>query len=119
MPCRRPALLMLLVAAGCSDRPKAPPLTNDAVYQHEKIGLRFLTPEGWLVSSRAEPPPGPLTRPVVLAAYQNPRGERPAEMQVLAADLAADADLAAFVTDTRVSPDKWTPKPPPTTVTVN
>src|SRR5258707_347216 len=118
MPCRRPALLLVLLAAGCSDRPKAPPLTNDAVYQNEKIGLRFLTPEGWLVSLRSELPPGPLTRPGGLVAYQTPRGERPGEMQLLAAELGADGDFAAFVIGPRVSPDKWTPKPPPTTVTV-
>src|SRR5688572_22928786 len=54
-----------LLALGCSsDRPKAPPLTNEAVYQNDKIGLRFLTPEGWKVTARTDLPPGQLPRPV-------------------------------------------------------
>ena len=47
-PGRAPRLLfpLVLLAAGCADRPKAPPLVTEAVYQNDAIGLRFLTPEG-------------------------------------------------------------------------
>src|SRR4051812_863538 len=116
----RVLLLLVLPVAGCADpRPKAPPLANDAVYQNDKIGLRFLVPEGWLVASRADLPPGPLTKPLVLAGYQNPRGERPADLEVLAADLPADADPGTFAAGHRVGPDKWAPTGPGVPVAVN
>jgi hypothetical protein len=120
MPRRLPlALLATVLAAGCTEKPKAPPLTNDAVYQNDKIGLRFLVPEGWVVSQRAELPPGSLAKPVVLAAYQNPKGERPTDLEVLAADLSPDDDTAGFLAEHNVGPDKWAPAGPAAGVTIN
>ena len=50
------ALVLAVAAAGCSDRPRAPRLSNDPVYQNDAIGLRFLAPEGWTIVSRAAAP---------------------------------------------------------------
>jgi hypothetical protein len=110
--------LVLLVACGCGERPKAPPLVNDTVFQNDRIGLRFLAPEGWSVVSRADLPKT-LPKPIILIAYQQGRGDSPAEMEVLAADLAEGADLGQFLLEHRIGAVKWTIKTPPESVTIN
>jgi hypothetical protein len=112
-------LSLALAAGGCSERPKAPPLVNDSVYQNDKIGLRFLAPEGWSMSSRAELPPGPLSKPVILVAYHLSKGESHSELEVMAADLPADSDLGKFLLEHRIGAAAWTLKPPPEKVTIN
>src|SRR3954468_18379676 len=105
MPTRRTAALWLALvpfAAGCPERPKAPPLTNEPVYTNEKIGLRFLAPDGWSVASRATLPPGPLPKPIVLVAYIQNTGQQPAEFELMAADVAEGADLGAYLAEHRI-----------------
>jgi hypothetical protein len=110
---------LLLLACGCQERPKAPPLVNDTVYQNDKIGLRFLAPDGWSVLSRAELPAGALPKPIVLVAYQMGKGDTTSELEVLAADLAEDADLGRFLAEHRIGAAAWTIKSPAETVTIN
>jgi hypothetical protein len=110
--------LLLLLACGCREQPKAPPLVNDAIYQNNKIGLRFLAPDGWSIVSRAELP-STLPRPIILIAYQQGKGESPAELEVLAADLAENADLGQFLVEHRIGAATWTIKSPPEPVTIN
>ena len=113
------AFALALLAVGCSDRPKAPPITNDPVFQNDKIGLRFLAPEGWPMVARADPPPGRLSRPVVIVSYAQAKGEKPAEFELMAADLPDDADLVQFLADHRIGKDKWDVKPAAEPVKVN
>ena len=94
-------------------------LANDTVYQNDKIGLRFLAPDQWSVSSRAELPPGALPKPVILVAYQSGKGDSTSELEVLVADLAADADLGRFLADHRIGAAGWTIKSAAETVTIN
>jgi hypothetical protein len=112
-------LASIAAVGGCSERPQAPPLVNEAVYQYELIGLRFLTPEGWSITSRGTLPPGPLTKPMMLAAYHEKRGETPAALEVLVAELPEDADLGKFLLENRLGKGEWTIKSPPETITVN
>lgn len=112
-------LLAALVGAGCSDRPKALPLAYEAVYQNDKIGLRFLAPEGWTIVMRSELPSGALPKPVVLVGYVQSKGDKPAEFQLLAADLPEDKDLGVFLTEYRIGADKWMPNKAGEPVTVN
>jgi hypothetical protein len=122
MMCRRTlAIVALLLAAacGCADRPKAPPLVNDTVYQNDRIGLRFLAPDGWSLSTRSDPPSSPLPKPVILVAYQLVKGESFSELQVLAADLPDDADYGDFLIEHRIGAAGWTLKPPAETVSIN
>lgn len=112
MPRRLLCLVPLaLVAAGCSDRPSAPPLVNEAVYQNAAVGLRFLAPDGWSLSSRADPPPGRLAKPIVLVAYAHVQGTRPAEFELVAADVPEADDLGAFIAGYKIGPEKWTVQP--------
>jgi predicted Zn-dependent protease len=105
----RPAALIpvLLVVAACSNRPHAPPLTAEAVYQNDAIGLRFLAPAGWPVQSRATLPTGRLAKPIILVSYQRVPADKPAEFKVLAADLAPETTLVHFLTDVQVGPETW------------
>jgi hypothetical protein len=118
---RTPAIVALLLAGacGCADRPKAPPLVNDTVYQNDRIGLRFLAPDGWSLVTRAEPPSSPLPKPVILVAYQLVKGGSFSELQVLAADLADDADYGNFLIEHRIGAAGWTIKSPTETVSIN
>ena len=67
------------VVSGCPERPRAPLLTNSAVFQDEAIGLRFLVPEGWSIVSRIELPRGTLPRALVVVSYALSQADHPAE----------------------------------------
>ena len=112
-------LVLLVAASGCTDRPKAPPLVHEAVYQNDKIGLRFLAPEGWSMSSRADLPSGKLPKPIILVAYQVSRGESPSELEVLVADLPEGSDLGKFLIDQRIGAAAWKLSPGIEKVTIN
>lgn len=108
-----------LVCCGCSDKPKAPPLLNETVYNYEKIGLRFLSPEGWTIASRSTIPPGPLSKPLLLATYRGTGEEHPAALEVFAVDLAEDADFGLYLLDHSIGVGQWTLKNPATAATIN
>jgi hypothetical protein len=93
--------LVLLGFIGCAERPKAPPLVNDTVYQNDKIGLRFLAPEGWSIASRADLP-ATLPKPIILVAYHTSKGDLSAELEVLAADLPEGSDYGEFLIEHRI-----------------
>src|SRR5947207_15518393 len=88
---------ILLVATACSERPKAPPLSNESVFQNDRVGIRFLAPEGWAMTSRGELPPGNLARPTLIVSYLQTAGEKPATFELLAVDLPEDANLAEYL----------------------
>lgn len=100
-------VLVVALAAGCSKRPKAPPLVNDTIFQNDKIGLRFLAPDGWSIASRADLP-AELPKPIVLIAYQLNKGESSSELEVLAADVPDGTDLGAFLVENRIGAAAWT-----------
>jgi hypothetical protein len=100
-------------------RPHAPPLTNDAVYRNDAIGLQFLVPEGWSITSRTELPPGPLAKPLILATYIQGQADHPAELEVLAADVSEGMDLVRFLADNPIGATKWKAVGAPQSVSVN
>jgi hypothetical protein len=116
---RRPAAAALfaaaLLAAGCADKPRAPALRNEAVYQNIQEGFRFLVPEGWAMHTRANLPPGPLEKEHILVAYQrrSAGAGRPAAFEVSCADLPESADLAAHVAASGPGKDGWRAARPP------
>jgi hypothetical protein len=114
-----PGLMLALAVAGCTERPKAPPLVNETVYQNDKIGLRFAAPDGWSLASRADLPATPLPKPTVMAAYHLSKGGNLSTLEVLAADLPDGADLGNVVVEHRIGGAAWVLKPPAEAVTVN
>lgn len=113
-----PALLLLLVAA-CTDRPKAPPLTDEAVFRDDATGLRFLAPAGWAMEARANVPAGRLPKVIVVVSYRRPTGARPATFEVLAADVPADADQERFLAEHGTGNERWAPRSPARPVQIN
>lgn len=109
----------LLALTACSNRPEAPPLTDEAAFHNEAVGLRFLAPAGWPISSRAVLPSGALPRPIILVAYQTVGGEKPAGFEVMVADVPADADLGRFLAEHQVGNEVWKPQPPEPPTTIN
>lgn len=118
MPARLPLLVLAVALAGCGGKPTAPPLVNEAVYQNDAAGVRFLAPDGWQMSSRAELPPV-LPKPIVLVAYLNTQGDRVAEFELVVADLPPEADAGKFLNEYRIGADKWLVAGPPAAVEVN
>ena len=105
-------LAAALLAAGCTQRPHAPVLRNEAVYQNAQEGFRFLPPEGWAMHTRTNLPPGPLDKEHVLVAYRKiqPGASRPAAFEVSCADLPESADLTAHLS---AGKGKWRAVKPP------
>ena len=116
---RASVVLVAVLVAGCSERPKAPPLTNEAVYQNDKIGLRFLVPEGWAITARTDLPSGTLPRPVTVVSYALTHGGKSSDLEVTAADLPDGTDLGTFLAGYQVGAQKWTLKKGPDDVTVS
>jgi hypothetical protein len=108
-----------LLSGGCPTRPKAPPLTNSAVYQNDRIGLRFLVPEGWSIASRMDPPAGTLPKPLILVSYAYGQADHPGGLELLAAELPDDADVGRFLADNPIGPQKWRPAGRPEPLTIN
>jgi hypothetical protein len=101
-------LIIVLMSAGCSDRPKAPPLRDEPVFDDPRTGLRFVAPPGWVQIMRsAELPTGPLEREWVLVRYQSPPGEQPATFEATLLDAPESADMAALVTAESHSLGPW------------
>ncbi len=112
------AFLMTL-ATGCTERPSAPPLTAEAVYVNDDVGVRFLSPANWVMQSRANLPNRPLQKPIVLVSYQRADAQTPAEFAVIATELAAGSDVDTFITNFRVGSDEWSVQDEPKAITVN
>src|SRR5689334_537493 len=89
-------LVVMLLGLGCQPKPKAPALLDEPVYQTDE-GFRFLVPEGWIMSARANVPPGPVEKERLLVQYRRASGESQATLEVSMMDLPEDADLAAYL----------------------
>jgi hypothetical protein len=104
-------VLVAAAACGCADRPRAPALTTDAVFEDARVGLRFVVPDGWVMGMRAVPPPGPLAAPTRLVRYQSTTPDRAADLELLAIDLAESTDIAQYLADYHAAGKKWTAGP--------
>lgn len=112
--------LALAPLAGCGDdKPRAPALTTEAVYQYDPAGLRVLTPDGWVLFARGNPPPRSLDHPFRLAAYQKTEGQARAELELYAIDLPDGQDLLAYLAAHPIGPEKWSAKGPPQAEKIN
>jgi len=116
---RHSAVLMVVaVAVGCGGKPSAPALTADEEFYDRNAGIRFPTPPGYRVFIKAELPTGRIEKPVMLAAYQNTKNKSRAAIEVMAVDVAAGQDLAAFLQTHPVGSEKWKGISPPESVQV-
>ncbi len=98
---------------GCSSKPRAPALENEPVYQNKREGFRFVVPEGWIQTAKADIPPGKAAKERLLVAYQRPVHGKPAFLEVSLADLPDSTDLAAYLAEVPYGTSKWRRSDPP------
>jgi hypothetical protein len=108
----------VLLLAGCPSRPRAPVLRDDPVYQNDVEGFRFLAPEGWAQSTRADVPPGKATTERPLVEYHRKAGGKASSFRVSMMDLPPSADLAARLAGASYGASKWAPIAPPEEIAV-
>jgi hypothetical protein len=105
-------LALVALALGCDERPRAPSLQNEPVYQNSREGFRFLVPQGWTLHARGELPSGKLDRERMLVSYELLQTDKPATFQVTAADLAAETDLIKYLSGMAFGITDWQVKLP-------
>ncbi len=108
----------LAAAPGCQDRPRAPALANETVYQNDAVGVAFVTPEGWTLYAKTTLPPGKLDRPIRLTAYGHAADKFHAEFELYAAEAPPGSDLLAYLATHKLGPEAWTAVGQPTAETV-
>src|SRR5262245_60271828 len=90
-------LALLAMIAGCSDRPRAPALRNDPVYENTSAGIRFMVPAGWTQQAKSEPSSKPANTEQLLVRYTGPRSPIPATFEVTYQDVDDSDDLQALL----------------------
>lgn len=100
--------LAAIIAAGCEEKPKAPPLKYEALFQSDNARIRFLAPRNWEIVTRSDVPPGELAKPVLLVSYLQSVGlARPAEFELYIADLPADTSFRTWYSGRKFGPAPW------------
>ena len=112
-------LLVVLVVVGCTPTPRAPALTDEAVFESADAGMKFVVPQGWIMSSRSVLPPTLDDKPVMLVMYLSERADKPGELRVYAADIPATEPIAAYIDRHPFGPDKRKAAPGGETIMVN
>jgi hypothetical protein len=111
-----------LLAGGCDERPRAPALVPESVYENPDVGLTFLVPEGWITTRRSSAPVTTLfDKPHPLVRYQTPLGETAGTLELYAIDLPGGTDLIAYLSEGRnqIGSERWAAKAAPTPDTIN
>src|SRR5262249_23226620 len=102
------AALLLTALTGCgSSRPRAPALQDEPVFENKQEGLRFLAPNGWKMRARTEVPAGKLTAERLLVEYQNLNPDRPANLEVIMADVSPSIGLPECAESRGQAPEEW------------
>ena len=86
-------ITLLLFACGCPDRPRAPLLRDDPVYQNDREGFRFLAPDGWTMRAKSEVPSGSLEKQRTLVEYLRLTEDKTAMLEVSVANSREISDL--------------------------
>ena len=114
--------IVALLAGGCDERPRAPALVPESVYENPDVGLTFLVPDGWITTSRsAAPVETRFDKPHPLVRYQTPVGETSGTLELYAIDLPAGKDLIAYLSEGRnqIGSERWASKAAPVPDTIN
>lgn len=102
-----------VLMAGCSSRPHAPALQNEAVYRNSKEGFHFLAPEGWTQTAKADVPPGKAGQERLLVEYRKLKSDQPAAFQASLIDLGDSERLEDYLSGPGSGFERWQLKRPP------
>lgn len=106
-------VLLAAVAVGCSDRPKAPALSNDPIYYNPAESFRFVAPQGWGQTAKSDLPPGAVDKERLLVRYEGRTGDAPATFEVSCLDALESADLTEILAAPSHSIKNWKPNGTP------
>lgn len=112
-------LLLVLIAAGCDSRPKAPALQDGPVFKEPREGFRFLVPEGWKQLARGQVPPGKIPGERMLAEYKCLTCSRPGALMVSVADVPLSTSLSDYLTKNTRTGEDWKLSGPAEEFTIN
>ncbi len=119
MQLARVSIVLAFVVAGCQDRPKAPALRDDPVFEDAQAGVRFLAPTGWIETARSAFPPGPAEKDTMLVRYQSPPTEKSAVFEVSFVDAPESADVTAMLAAPSHGASNWASSEPPEPLKLN
>jgi hypothetical protein len=112
-------LVLFLVVPACSHRPRAPALRDEPVYQNSQAGFRFLVPEGWTQTARAEAPPGKAESERMLVEYKLLTAAEPAALEVSLIDLPTATEVNHYLTSHPFSGEGWVARSQPQPCEIN
>jgi hypothetical protein len=101
-------LIPLVVAAGCTEKPRAPALQTGAEYDNPHIGLRLPAPTNWSEVARADKP-RPGSGEHLLVRFQAPLGKTRAVFEVTLDQKPESDDVAMLVRQPSHAAPSWDP----------
>jgi hypothetical protein len=101
-------VIAVLAGCGCSSRPHAPALTNQAVYQNDEGGFRLEIPASWIVQSKTVVAPNErVAEERKLIGFRLARAERPAMFEISCMDMPEGANMVAHLKGPATGPNAW------------
>src|SRR5262245_8125376 len=99
-------LLVIFLFIGCKERPQAPALSAEPVYDNPNAGVRFLAPTNWTIVARSDKPPeGPGER--LLVRYQSAPTASHASFEVTIDAKPTSDDVASVVREASHGATTW------------
>jgi hypothetical protein len=111
-------ILIVVFAGGFGNRPRAPSLGDEPVYRNSREGFRFVAPESWKVTARADYPSGAADKDRLLVTYQAIGTDKPASLYVSMIDVPESASLLNHVGAPSHSVSDWQPTAEPAEITL-
>jgi len=99
-------MVVAFAVLGCNERPSAPALRDEPVYDNPNVGLRFQTPTGWTQAARTDRLP-PVEREHLLVRFQTTPGQKPALFEVTMQALPESTNVADLVRGPSHSLGPW------------
>jgi hypothetical protein len=92
---------------GCGDKPRAPALQKESVYQSSEEGFRFQVPDGWTQTAKAVVPAGKHEKERLLVRFNRSTRTNPASLEVTLADLPANTNMQTYLVSDRAGNPGW------------
>ncbi len=100
-------LLGFALVAGCTQKPQAPALRNDPIYQNDQEGFRFLVPDGWAMVGNSNHPPGTVKKNLILVQYRRKSTDQRGMLEVDMIDLPPSTDVPTYLAGSSFGVKQW------------